>query len=168
MTAQATETLHYRGRMLPLCTEPLAPYLKTGQPRIGLRGTCSACWRGYVGEWEIEDRRLYLVGLSDPWGNDSDLTLAALFPGDADGVFAHWYSGELRCWLGRELEYVHGGYGSTYECDLYLLIEGGVLTGERLVFNDSELPDVTADQRDVAAVVEALGSWSPRSAVAAK
>jgi hypothetical protein len=168
MTAQVTETLHYRGRMLPLCTEPLAPYLEHIPPSDLLNNLCSACWRGYVGEWEIADGRLYLVGMSNSWSNDDRLTLESLFLGATDGVFAHWYSGELRCRLGRELEYVHGGYGSTYECELYLLIEGGVLTGERLVFNDSELPDVTADQRDVAAVVEALGSWSPRSAVAAK
>ena len=168
MTAQATETLHYRGRMLPLCTEPLAPYLDHIQPSPLLNDLCSACWRGYVGEWEIADGRLYLVGLSKFWSNDDRLTLDSLFPSETDGVFAHWYSGELRCWLGRELQYVHGGYDSTYECDLYLLIEGGVLKGERLVFNDNELPDVTADQRDVAAVVEALGSWSPRTARAAK
>ena len=56
-------------------------------------------------------------------------SIDGLFP-DADRgadepVFAEWYSGELRIPEGEQLQYVHGGYGSTYERDRLILIERG-------------------------------------------
>ena len=55
--------------------------------------------------------------------------LERLFPGYGDRVFAHWYSGTLRVPQGWQLRYVHMGYASTYERDLMLEIERGVLRG---------------------------------------
>ncbi|MDA7668775.1 hypothetical protein N8596_00735, partial [bacterium] len=40
-------------------------------------------------------------------------------------VFADWYSGELRIPEGDMIQYVHGGYGTTYERDRLILIERG-------------------------------------------
>ena len=42
-------------------------------------------------------------------------------------MFAHWYSGTIRIPQGELLEYVHGGYASTYERDLLLELERGVV-----------------------------------------
>jgi hypothetical protein len=41
----------------------------------------------------------------------------------------------LRCPRGKLLNYVHGGYASTYEEDLFIAVEKGVVTGERLLVN---------------------------------
>lgn len=63
------------------------------------------------------------------------VTYSDLFAEYPDGAFAHWYSGELRCPSGERLLYVHGGFSSIYECDLFLLIQRGVLIQERRVRN---------------------------------
>ena len=139
MTAQCPETLLLRGEKLSLCTEPLAPYLESGATQIAFDAETSACWRGYEGTWAIESDRLYLVKLqggsvtNEGWVERS---LADLFPGYPDGVFAHWYTGELRCSKGQLLNYVHGGYASQYEQDLFIEVVRGVVVSERLVVND--------------------------------
>ena len=43
-----------------------------------------------------------------------------------------WYSGTIRLPQGKLLNYVHGGYGSTYEQDVLLHIELGVLVETRV------------------------------------
>ena len=73
--------------------------------------------------------RLCLVGINAAAFRDEPVLLARLFPGYGDRVFAHWYSGTLRVPQGRQLKYVHMGYASTYERDLMLQIERGVLRG---------------------------------------
>lgn len=61
--------------------------------------------------------------------------MSYVFPDFPDGVFAHWYTGELRCPMGELLNYVHGGYGSTYEQDLFIEVENGVVVNERVEGN---------------------------------
>jgi len=138
MTAQFTETLLYQGEKLSLCTEPLAMYLETSNSRIKFDAEWTACWRGYQGTWAIEGDRLYLVkleGTSRTGAGWLKRSLADLFPDYPDGVFAHWYTGELRCPRGKLLKYVHGGYASGYEQDLFIDVERGVVVGERSVVN---------------------------------
>ena len=146
MTAQYTERLLLRGEKLSLCTEPLAPYLESGANQITFDANTSACWRGYQGTWAIESDRLYLVKLqggsvtNEGWVERS---LADLFPQYPDGVFAHWYTGELRCSKGQLLNYVHGGYASQYEQDLSIEVVRGVVVSERLVVNGVAEPDLS-------------------------
>lgn len=138
MTAQISERLLYHGADLALCAEPLRRYLETIRPDLQLQAPSTALWRGYVGTWSIECERLYLVRFhgfrSTPEGT-VEIGLRDLFPGFPEGVLAHWFTGELRCPKGRLLQYVHGGYGSRYEQDLFLQIEQGRLVGQRLVDN---------------------------------
>jgi hypothetical protein len=138
MTAQAAEALIYKGEKLSLCTNPLGAYLEGVSSPIKFCATSTALWRGYIGTWTIEGGRLYLAklrGYIDKDGAVDEVGLSYLFPDYPDGVFAHWYSGELRCPMGELLNYVHGGYGSTYEQDLFIEIEKGVVVNERLVGN---------------------------------
>jgi hypothetical protein len=58
-----------------------------------------------------------------------------LFPDHAKGVFAHWFSSEVRCPFGKMLDYVHMGYGSTFENDLYLTFKKGMLVAKRVITN---------------------------------
>lgn len=57
--------------------------------------------------------------------------MATIFPDFPDRLFAHWYTGTIRIPQGKQLEYVHMGYGSTYERDLFLDIERGVIVSTR-------------------------------------
>lgn len=127
MTVQISEKLTYEGRQLSMCSEPLSDYFSLAGIPPGFESNCTALWRGYVGEWEILDDRLYLTGISGTLEDGTQATLETFFPGFRERVFAHWFSGRIRVPQGKMLDYVHMGYASTYERDLFLDIENGVL-----------------------------------------
>ena len=56
MTAQIREKLRYNGKIYHLAAEPLHPYLI--EHKIKFVSSSTACWRGYVGSWLIEDNHL--------------------------------------------------------------------------------------------------------------
>ena len=115
MTAQIGEKLCYEGREMSMCSEPLSDYfsLLGIDPRFAF--TCTALWRGY------------LIALNGSLEDGTDVNIATFFPDLPERVFAHWYSGNLRIPQGKLLKYVHGGYGSTYEGDLIISIDKGVV-----------------------------------------
>lgn len=146
MTAQIPEQLHIDHEVHSLCTNPLSQYFDKADisnPFDGHR--CTALWRGYVGTWEIVRDRLYMIRLEGyQTGSDMPATLETLFPGFPERVFAHWFTGELRVPQGKLLKYVHGGYSSTYERDLFIAIEHGCVLSRRVHVNglaDPEAPE---------------------------
>jgi hypothetical protein len=135
MTAQFSERLNWNGKNLSMCTEPLGFWLRSNGRKIRFGMSSTACWRGYIGSWEIINDRLYLVGIDASSEDGRPITLDDLFPGYSNGVFAHWVTREVRCPQGKMLDYVHMGYASTYEMDLYLTFSKGYLISKRLVTN---------------------------------
>ena len=127
MTAQFGEDLHYEGRELVMCTEPLGDYFKLAGVEPEFDANCTALWRGYLGTWEIREARLYLVRLVGVLKGLIAASVGTFFPGYPDRVFAHWYSGTLRVPDGKILHYIHGGYSSTYESDLLITIDNGAV-----------------------------------------
>jgi hypothetical protein len=125
MTAQIAEILHYNNQKLSMCSEPLGDYFLLAGVEPQFEANCSALWRGYVGTWEIAEDRLYLVELEGTLKDGTEATLATLFPDFPDRVFAGWFTGKLRVPQGKELEYVHMGYCSVFERDLFIEIEKG-------------------------------------------
>lgn len=152
MTAQFAERLHYQGEDVAMCTNPLYDYFAMGgiEPRFEVN--CTALWRGYVGSWEIVDNRLYLIKLSGTLEDGADASLATLFPAFPDRVFAHWYSSTIRIPQGRQLEYVHAGYGSIFESDLFLDIDRGVVTATRVCHNGTPESDYAPEGYEVGAM----------------
>ena len=137
MTAQVSERLIYSGTEISLFTNPLSLYLRaTG---IQFVSPHTANWRGYVGTWEILEHsgveRLYLVELSAHKSYEEILSLSDVFSGH-DKVFAHWFTGGLRCPQGALLNYVHGGYASTYEYDLLIDFKQGMLLSKHARHNE--------------------------------
>jgi len=135
MTAQIAERLRYQGDDVAMCTNPLDDYFAMTGVSPHFVPNCSALWRGYVGRWEIADDRLYLIGLDGTLEGGAKASIETIFPGSEDRVFAHWYSGTIRIPQGKELEYVHMGYGSTFERDLFLDVERGVVVATRVQHN---------------------------------
>jgi len=137
MTAQASELLIYGGKEIRLYSNPLSLYLR--QTGISFESPSTACWRGYIGTWEIIEsdgiERLYLVALSAHRSYEEIAGVSDIFPG-FDRVFAHWFTGELRCPQGALLDYVHGGYASTYEYDLLMDFKQGVLVNKYARHNE--------------------------------
>lgn len=144
MTAQIAEILCYDGHEVSMCTEPLDDYFSLAGTAPEFQIKTTALWRGYVGTWEIRNDRLYLIGLSGTLKDGSEVNVATLFPDYPDRVYAHWYSGILRVPQGKLLEYVHGGYASSYEKDLMINIDRGVVTATNLRHNGtSDNPGAT-------------------------
>ena len=76
----------------------------------------SACWRHYIGTWEIKDDRFYLKKLSGMYKING-----------REALFADWFSGTLRVPQGDILEYVHMGYGSVFEQETHIKIKDGLV-----------------------------------------
>ncbi len=135
MTAQISERLLFEGATHAMCTNPLRNYSALGGELPKFSAISSALWRGYVGTWEIINDRLYLVEISGELEDGPKANLETVFPGYGERVFAHWYSGTMRLPQGKQLEYVHMGYASTYERDLLLEFKKGVLISRREKIN---------------------------------
>lgn len=95
--------------------------VKEGVPSVVFS---TACWRGYIGTWEVKGGRLYLVGLQ----GRCEMVGEEPIPAD-------WVSGWLRVPRGELLEYVHMGFESVYEEELQIRFEGGAEVERRVVVN---------------------------------
>ena len=140
MTAQVAEILHYDGQKQSMCSEPLGAYFALAKVEMSFDVPSSALFRGYVGEWEIRENRLYLIGLTARLRTGSEVNLATLFPDFPGRVFAHWFSGRLRVPQGKLIKYVHMAYASTYENDLFIDVTMGVVE-RSAVRNNGTAPD---------------------------
>ena len=80
------------------------------------------------------------------------LGLKDLFPNYPEGVFAHWFSGRIRLPQGAQLKYIHMGYASIYEYDLFMEFSRGVVTKQYAIHN--KLPEVNVDDIEIPAFMK--------------
>jgi len=133
MTAQFHEKLIYNGEILSIAFCPPLPW---HDPRLKKLDDdelekdhrkythCTACWREYVGTWEIEDEKFYLLNVKGRY------KIVGETP-----IFADWFNGVLRIPRGEELLYVHMGFGSVYEEEIHVKIENGVILKATVIDN---------------------------------
>lgn len=153
-TAQYPDRLIYLSADRDLFTNPLESYYKDAskeRPQFMIKPftMSSANWRGYIATWEIADDKLYLNKV-ESWLCDGATTkdeckqvqLVVLFSDKviSGRVLADWFSGELRVLDGKQIMYVHMGYGSVYERDLIFQVANGVVTGPRIIDNTKNVP----------------------------
>lgn len=129
-TAQSPDYVIYNGKEYAMQTNPMDDYFAKypdKKPKSNI--ISSANWRGYIATFEIVENVLYL--------KDIEMTVekvsAEKFPGYEQRSFLNsvvpageklkidWFSGLLVLPHGKVVNYVHMGYGSTYEN--YILIE---------------------------------------------
>ena len=138
-TAQISDLILYKGESYYLFSEPLESYFKESfsRPDYLFAFKCTACRRGYVASWEVKGDSLYLTKLVEgTCGADAkEIPIAAVFSGQKGPIKADWFSGDLRIPQGKQLEYVHMGYASTYERDLILTIKNGKVIDEKVIDN---------------------------------
>lgn len=138
MTAQAHERLIFDGIRTSMA---FCPPLPAGHPRIAVlsnkelsqcRGPVSstACWRRYIGTWEIKEGRFYLVRLEGRYRLIGD-----------EPLLADWFTGVLRIPRGELLQYVHMGFGSVFERELHIKVEQGIVVASRVVDNRGQPHD---------------------------
>lgn len=163
MTAQINDWLTHKGETRRLFTLPLENYLATGNNKSVLAGIHrhTACLRGYSATWAIHDSMLYLTGISGYWDAALDtptqqhfvppgqeLRLQHIFPNAKQPIVANWFSGQLRCPVGKLLRRVHLDFASLYECDLLIEIHNGQVISESERTNSVPLP-IDEDEIDI-------------------
>jgi hypothetical protein len=136
VTAQVHENIVIDGEAATMSTCPPLPdrhprITQAGppgsfRPREGVPSVVfsTACWRGYIGSWELKGGRLYLVGLQ----GRCEMVGGEPIPAD-------WVSGWIRVPRGELLEYVHMGFESVYEEELQVRFEDGVEVERRVIVN---------------------------------
>ena len=135
MTVQISEVLIYNGEEYLLESVPLSPYLEKHNFIFG--ATNSACWRGYIGHWLIEDGCLYLTNFSahlaingnSRWAGE-EVGMDYLFPGQ-NKVFAEWFSGELHIPHGRMIPCAHEWKDYYHENEIIIEIVNGKYVSSR-------------------------------------
>lgn len=148
MTAQTHEKLILNGRktsmascpplpknhprVIELTEEEIIEEIKKN-PRVGDVFN-TACWRGYIGTWEIKNGQFYLVNIIGRYKMIG-----------SEPIPADWVSGVIRIPKGEMLYYEHMGFASVYEEELYLKIEKGKVTKALLIDNRGK--DISACMR---------------------
>jgi hypothetical protein len=139
-TAQYPDKLFYNGKEYALYSNPLESYFDKHpdkRPRTVLES--SALWRGYIASFEILDSQLYVkdieIQVYDTTGEVKYKTkwksvLKEVFPGQ-EKLKVDWLTGLLVIPYGKLVDYVHMGYGSTYEKYILLEIDKGDLKKEK-------------------------------------
>ena len=133
MTIQAGDILSYNGKKTTIATEPLKTYLET-RSDVSFIFKSSALVRGYIGNWKIKNKKLFLVSLVGFIKSNEKVDLEYLFPNKIE-VFADWFSGKIRIPEGDMLEKINLGYSSVYERDRILNFKKGTLINETFIDN---------------------------------
>lgn len=138
-TAQIPEKIVYEGTEGFLFTNPLETYFTKDNPRPEFAAPHTACWRGYIGSWEIREDTLYLTDLK-AWLRDSEGKAAPaeferIFPGKTKPMKADWFTGTLRIPRGKPIRYVHMGYKTVYEYDVFLRVDAGKVIDRQTIDN---------------------------------
>ena len=133
MTIQAADILSYNGKKTTIASEPLKKYLETREDVSFIYKT-TALVRGYVGRWEVKNKKLFLVSLLGFIENNKQVDLNYLFPNQSE-VFASWYTGDIRIPEGELLKKINLGYASVFEKDRFLTFKEGILISETVKNN---------------------------------
>jgi len=177
-TGQEPDRIIYQNQERMLFSNPLEDYYANGRKRpnymIEPFTTSTGNWRGYVATWQIDGENLFLIKV-DSWlcngatkNSCRQVTLNELFPNKVSGdkVLANWFSGELRVPDGKELQYVHMGYGSTYERDLIFVVKAGKVS-EPVIVDNTKKP-IPSELEAVRRELEKLKAAEDRKVVDAK
>jgi hypothetical protein len=160
-TGQIPDYLIYHGDTLAIFSNPLEDYFeKTGNRNLpGFVGCGStACWRGYVATWELQNDSLFLKNISSchrDCGLDiSKADLKQMF--GSDKVFAYWFDGQIVIPQGKRVQYIHMGYASIYERELHLTFKSGILKRKRMVSNSDQVRKIEKENlsRKVAGTIQ--------------
>lgn len=139
-TAQYPDKIIYNGKVLKLHSNPLETYFKKNpdkRPKGGIMST--ALWRGYVATFEVKDNQLFLKDIEIEYRDTTSKesytykwrsVINEVFP-DKKKIKIDWLTGLLVIPHGELVDYVHMGYGSTYENYILLEIDKGDLKKEK-------------------------------------
>ncbi|KKP52834.1 MAG: hypothetical protein UR43_C0010G0025 [candidate division TM6 bacterium GW2011_GWF2_33_332] len=125
-TAQISDKIIYKGKTYKLHCNPLESYFNKNpdkRPKSEIMST--ALWRGYVATFKIKNKQLFLKDIKVMVSGKNSYkkwksVIKEVFPNQKE-IKIDWFTGLLVLPYGKRINYVHMGYGSTYEN--YILIE---------------------------------------------
>ena len=174
-TGQQADKLFWKGKEYDLYSNPLEAFYpdETKRPHfmVGPMRIVTSNWRGYVASWTIENNALYLTGIESWFCTGSTkkscrkVTLNHIFGKRVKQgrVLADWFSWDLRVPDGKELQYVHMGYGSIYERDFIFEVAAGRVTKQTVIDNTQRaLPSELELQRQELEKMKPKGKETPR------
>lgn len=147
-TEQIPDTIRIDGDTRPLYSEPLGAWLDEAEHWtvfrglfLDTRGPCSANWRGYRADWQLQNDRLLLwrIVRGACASNPPEVALEKLFPGRDTPIEADWYNGTLLVPLGEAGGNHHMGYSTRYPRYAVIRIAAG---------REVERHEVTQDELD--------------------
>jgi hypothetical protein len=129
MTAQVDEILIFDENRTSITFHPPLPNSHPGIMKVDekdIKGDISvigstACWRGYIGTWEIKNEKLYLINI-----------LGYYQMIDNHPIFADWVSGLIRVPQGKLMYCDRSGH-KVYEQEVHLRIEQGKVIESTLI-----------------------------------
>ena len=164
MTAQFREGIYIDDKIYGMASEPLENYLienfngKDDGTYPYLVEISTACWRGYIGTWKIENDQLFLQDISnqkeEELNIDQDGTILLMvkvneneykfikdwrkvfFNNQQGDIKASWFTGRLIVEMGKMIEYVHMYYGSQYEKYMIIDIKNGDVVKKEILTNE--------------------------------
>lgn len=117
-----------------LFSNPLEQYLNDKASRtingIDLTMTSTACWRGYVATWKIQNDSLFLIEIKRRKNKTNQMTYEKFDLKSEFGkkiVFAEWFTGNIYSPRGNELQSSDLGYMSIYEKEKHFKLKNGIV-----------------------------------------
>jgi len=92
-----------------------------------IQGGCTALWRGYVATWLLQNDSLFLIRIQTDYCGDNPIDLDIKKEFGSNKVFAEWVNHTIVQTKGELIQYVHMGYMSIYEQEIFYRLENGVL-----------------------------------------
>src|SRR5215203_741588 len=144
-TAQYPDKIYYDGKEYMLHSNPMESYFEKHPEKKPSGGIMSsALWRGYVATFEIASGELRLRDIqimvrkegSESFETEWKSALGDVIP-KGQMLKIDWFTGLLVLPYGKIVNYVHMGYGSTYESYILLEITAGAM-GRSKQFSNSE------------------------------
>jgi hypothetical protein len=147
-TAQYPDRIIFNGKEYSLHSNPLESYFEKNpdkRPKGGVMST--ALWRGYVATFEVRDSQLFVKDIQIQYWDTTDKknhdtkwksVIMEVF-GEQKNIKVDWLTGLLVLPYGKLVNYVHMGYGSTYE--KYFLLEinkGDYIKSKQFDYKDYE------------------------------
>lgn len=133
-TAQDPDKIWYEGKLYSMQTNPMEPYFAKNPGKLPRSGIVSSgLWRGYIATFEIANGGLFLRDIAIMAENPEKQhdyimksVIGEVVPA-GQRLKIDWYNGLLVLPHGKLVNYVHMGYGSTFENYLLLEIAAGDL-----------------------------------------
>jgi hypothetical protein len=132
-TRQIPDHILVGGSREAVVSSPGIPGLRFDETQKGLGldmgPSCSASWRGYSADWEVDDGKLFLAAVhADPCNKKPPIVpLTKLFPNSHGPVQATWFTGRLVIPRGKPPQYGNAAYPSGYESYLIISVRAGVV-----------------------------------------